>query len=165
MRKLFSVFQFLILFCSLASAGESHVHGTANLDIAFEGLNGTINLESPSESIIGFEHKAKLFKDRKLQREMLERLELNISEMVQFDKELKCIITKDKIEVINQKGGHGEVEASFSVVCEKSPLGGSIAFVIQKYFPKLTKVKVRAVVGSLQKSFEANGNGVRLELK
>jgi hypothetical protein len=42
----------------------AHVHGSAKLDIAVEDRTATIEIESPAESIIGFEHKARTDADQ-----------------------------------------------------------------------------------------------------
>jgi Protein of unknown function (DUF2796) len=52
---------------SFAAAGTTkkrpqhgaHVHGTATLNIAIEERTATVELITPAESIIGFEHQAK----------------------------------------------------------------------------------------------------------
>lgn len=47
------------LFPLAAAAAEpaAHVHGTARLDVAVDGATLTLSLESPLDSLLGFEHR------------------------------------------------------------------------------------------------------------
>lgn len=158
---------------------RAHVHGAAELSIAFEGLNGVFEFSSPSDSIIGFEYEAKTEKDKKATVAALLIFERHISEMIVFEEPLKCKITKDKLEVVYQKpllgapsgthssgpsGTHSEVKGFFQVLCEKSPKGSKIEFNIQKFFPRLRDVDVQVLIGSIQKSIEVKKVGTIVEL-
>lgn len=145
-------------------AHGKHAHGHAELSIAFDKEMGSVELQSPGESIIGFEHTAKSDKDKKLQAEALLSLEKNISEMIQFESGLGCVFNKDKIEV-RADGPHSDILAVFKVTCAKTPTGSTLTFNIQKYFKKLSDVDVQVLIGPLQKSVEANKVGQKLDLK
>lgn len=144
----------------------AHKHGAAKMAIAFEGAIGQINFEVPSEGIYGFEYVPKKDSDKKKQASGLEKLEKEIAQMVQFDSSLKCVISKDKIEVDQEAGGkHSDVDAQFKVVCEKSPMNSTIVFNVQKSFTNIKDVDVQVIVDDLQKSIEAQKNDTRIELK
>src|SRR3989344_253410 len=165
--RLFSLMAVVLGFVFQASAqhhGKSHVHGAGKMSIAFEGLAGKVTMESPSESIFGFEHVAKKESDKKKQTAALEKLEKSISEMVVFDPKLECIFKKESIQV-NTEGKHSDVDASFAVACKVDPVGSTITFNIQKVFGKLTDVDVQILFGDIQKSVEATKNGIAVELK
>lgn len=144
----------------------AHQHGAAKMAIAFEGANGQINIEVASQGIYGFEYVPKKEADKKKQAEGLQKLETKMSEMVQFEDSLKCVISKTKLEVDQHEGGkHSDIDGEFKVVCQKSPIGSKITFNVQKVFPALKDVDVQVIVDDLQKSFEAKQNGAVLELK
>ena len=158
-----------MLFCVFAKAEHrehgAHKHGAAEMAIAFEGATGQIDFGVPSESIYGFEYVPKKDADKKKQKDGLEKLEKNISSMVQFDAKLNCVVSKEKLEVEQHKGeNHANVDAEFKVVCQKSPVGTTITFNIQQVFPKIKSVAVKFIADDLQKSAEANKNGATLEL-
>ncbi|MBC7420219.1 MAG: DUF2796 domain-containing protein [Bdellovibrio sp.] len=167
----------ILIFSSLAFAEQkpghhehrehaAHKHGAAEMSIAFEGIKGEIDFAAPGDSIYGFEYVAKKESDKKKQTEALGFLQKNISEMVRFEASLKCVITKDKIEINQSKGEkHSAVDAEFSVICEKSPVGSAITFNVQTTFPKLKSVNVKVIADDVQKSFDASQNGAKLELK
>lgn len=170
-----NIFIILFLFCSMAAAKSqpghahrekgTHKHGIGEILIAFDGLNGNINFKAPGESIYGFEHKAKKVSDQKKQDDALLFLQKNISEMIRFEQSLKCVVTKDKFEMTQPKGEkHSDLDAAFSVVCEKSLMDSTLIFNLQTTFPKLKHVSVKVIVDDLQKSGLANKNGAKLEL-
>ena len=64
---------------------SAHKHGAGTLAIAFDGAKGQLQLQVPGESIFGFEYEAASEKDKKIQKDMIEKLQSKISEMVVFD--------------------------------------------------------------------------------
>lgn len=58
-----------------ALAAEAHVHGQANLSIAIDGGTLTLLLESPTDSLVGFEHAPRTPKERAAVAAMKQSLE------------------------------------------------------------------------------------------
>lgn len=161
------LFLTMMVFVGTAYGGKNHgahVHGVGQLSLAFDGMKGKIQLEAPAEALFGFEHDAKSKKDLQRKDAALKKLEEKISEMIVFEESLKCLIKKDIFEV-NQTKSHADVEAEFSITCEKSVQGSSIEFHFQKVFPNLKNVKVDVLVNDLQKSIEVKKNGESIGLK
>lgn len=157
----------ILLVSAIVSAAPkqtAHIHGHGTMDIAFDGNTGKIHLEIPGESIFGFEHQAKSKKDVQKKEAALKKLEDKISEMVVFEAALNCKIAKDIFEV-NQEVQHADVDAEFSVTCDKPVLGSSISFNFPKVFSKFSKIKVNIVVDSVQKTTQVTKNGESVELK
>lgn len=154
-----------LLFASLLHAAEAHVHGSAELAIAFEGTQGKVDFKSPSDSIFGFEHVAKTAEDKKSIEDALKKIERNIDQMISFDQVLKCQFSKEKVEVAFEGKNHSSTVAVFNVKCEKAPLGSKISFNIQKFFPRLKNVDAQIIVDNVQKSLKIKANGASLELK
>lgn len=145
---------------------KAHQHGAAKMAIAFDDVQGKITLELASEGLYGFEYVPKKEGDKKKQKDGLAKLEKNISHMISFSENLKCIFSKEKIEVNQQEGGkHSDIDAVFNIKCEKDPIDSELTFNIQKYFPKLKDVDVQILIGDVQKSVEANTSGYKVELK
>lgn len=59
---------------ALAHEPGAHVHGTASLQVAIDGANLTLNLESPLDNLLGFEHAPRTEKQKAAVRGMVERL-------------------------------------------------------------------------------------------
>jgi Protein of unknown function (DUF2796) len=116
---------------SFAAAGTTkkgpqhgaHVHGTATLNIAIEERTATVELITPAESIIGFEHQAKSAADQKRQAMALDLLRNKISSMVVLEPALGCRFLPTRADVVQQDEAHAEVHSTFTVGCH-NPAGG-----------------------------------------
>ncbi len=142
---------------------QAHVHGAATLNIAFDQVSGKIEFKSAADSVLGFEHAVKSDKDKKILSEAILKFETGISQMIQFDSVLGCVITKEKIEMI-QDGSHADFRAHFNVTCLKAITGTNIIF----DFTGLNKIKdldVTVLADALQKTIEVKTKPVTLELK
>jgi hypothetical protein len=64
----------LATVASLAHGAGAHVHGRATLHVAVDGPTLTLNLNSPLDSLIGFEHAPRNDRQRAAVRRMVERL-------------------------------------------------------------------------------------------
>jgi|GEM_PF-842065 len=144
---------------------HAHEHGAGALGIAFEGLKGHVEFKISSGSIFGFEYAAKSENDKKQRNEALARLEIKISEMLQFEAALNCKIIKDKIEVVAESSGHSDVVAAYTVTCDKSPMGSLLIFNFQQQFPKIKDLDVQVIVDNFQKSIEVKSSKTKLVLK
>ncbi len=152
---------------ALAQAHEhgAHVHGSAKMNIAFDGLQGKVELHGPGDSLIGFEYKAKSAADKKKQADALNILETKMGEMVVFDSASACFWQKDKIEVAFEEGGHSDVNASWLVHCQKSLMNTKVIFNVQKFFPRVKDLDVQLLVDTAQISVEANKVGMEVLVK
>lgn len=156
----------LVSFLSMAHAEQqkAHVHGEANISIAFDGKKGRMEFHAPSEALFGFEHEARSAKDRAKKEQAMTKLEEKMPEMVALAPELKCEIKKEISEVIQSKD-HGDVEAEFNITCEQPVVGTTIHLQFTKVFPGVKKAKVDVIVGDIQKSVVVKKGGESLELK
>lgn len=141
---------------------EAHVHGAASLAIAFDGLKGRIEFKSASEAVMGFEYQPKSTKDKKIFEETVGKFDL-MDKLVQFDSSLDCVFKKEKIEMIPD-GEHSDFVANFDVTCGKSVLGSSVIIDFTR-FSRLKDLDITVLAGSLQKSVEAKGKPVTIQLR
>ena len=143
---------------------KAHVHGSAEVSIAFDKNKGKIVFNSPTEAVYGFEYAPKTKKDKQRKESALKKLEESIGKMIVFPESAACEIKKDVIEV-NESGNHADVAAEFNVSCKESPAGNSVTFNFNQQFKGLKKVKVEVLVDDIQKSLEVKSSGEKLELK
>lgn len=144
---------------------KSHVHGSAKVSLAFEGTKGKLEFESPAESTVGFEHKARTEADQKKVAATLDLIKNKITEMVLFDPELKCVWKPLEVKINIENDSHSETHAEFDINCEKSPVASKIDFHFTKIFPKLKKVDVQVLVDDKQKSLQVKTGLSSLQLK
>lgn len=142
----------------------AHVHGNAQLSIAFEGGQGEIHFDGAGEGVIGFEHAAKNEKDKKSQAEALKTLESQIAKFLVFDTNLKCEFASAKAKVVPE-GNHSDVEADFKVKCAKSPVGSRLKVDFTKSFPRLKKLDVQILADQVQKSANLASFPAEIEIK
>jgi hypothetical protein len=128
----------------------AHVHGSAKLNIAVEDRTATVEFESPAESIIGFEHKAKTDADQQKQAKAVDLLKGRMGSMVIFEPALGCRWSPTTLEVVQQDQEHSEVRGAFAVTCD-SPLAGSkVRFAFAKTFPAIRTVHVQVIAATQQ---------------
>lgn len=81
----------LMAMQSLAAHGAgAHVHGGANLQVAIDGNRMTLDLSSPLENLVGFEHAPRNDKQKAAVRRMAERLH-NPGSMFVIPPEARCV--------------------------------------------------------------------------
>lgn len=70
----FSLLLSLFLVTLPSYSAEAHVHGAATLQIAVDGSSLSLNLSSPLDSLLGFEHLPRTDKQKTAVREMESKL-------------------------------------------------------------------------------------------
>lgn len=139
---------------------KSHEHGSAKLEIAVEGNVIDIDLESPAESILGFEHAPKSDAEKMAYATAENKWKKNLmSDLFVLDKSLECMETensfKQEMEDHGKKSGtHSEIEAEVKITCKKDPKGQFLTVNLRKHFPKMKKLKID-IVGSTTSSVQA----------
>jgi Protein of unknown function (DUF2796) len=149
----------LVMVMPAANAGSTakkrqqhgtHVHGTAKLNIAVEERTATVEFESPADSIIGFEHKAKTAAEQQQQARALDLLKNKIGSMVIFEAALGCRLSPTSLDVVQQDQEHSEVHGIFAVSCDRHLAGSKVRFGFTKTFPALLTVDVQVVAPTQQ---------------
>lgn len=130
---------------------KAHVHGSAQINIALEGLKGEVEFEAPAAGVVGFEHEAKTAAQKKAVNDALATLRSRGAELVIFPAASGCKLTPKEVELHRESAQHAEVHAHYDLVCSK-PLAGSIQFGATKLFPGTVEVKVQFVSDKVQKS-------------
>jgi hypothetical protein len=169
MSRLASTASLALFVASLLGAQQrghkAHEHGHAKLNIAFETTTGApvgaIELESPADSILGFEHVAKTPADKARQEKALALLKARFGEMVVLP--AGCKMTPAKVEV-HVEGQHAEVHAEFTAKCAGPIAGKTISFGFAKVFPKIEEVEVQMIAGTQQAKLEVEKDKGTLQI-
>ncbi len=145
----------LTLSAALAFAqGKSqkpHVHGSAQLSIALDGLKGEVELEAPADGIVGFESEAKTPAQKKTLEAALNTLRTRAAELVIFPAASGCKLTPKEVDVHREGAQHSEVHAHYDLTCAK-PVTGEIRFGVTRLFPRTREVTVTFISDQAQKS-------------
>jgi len=97
-----------------AHAGKAHEHGVAKVDVAVEGNKLTVALQSPLDSLLGFERAPRTDAERKAAADMLARLRSG-GALFKADAAAQCTLSK------------AEVSAPVLEAAGKAPAAGAAA--------------------------------------
>ena len=144
---------------------HAHEHGGAKLNIAIDGKDAIIELETPADGIVGFEHAAVSAADQRQQATALDTLRNRMADMVIFDRSAACAFTARKVAVEKDpEEGHSDVKAEFGVTCGKPPGGTTLRFGFSKIFPRIIDVEVQLLNGDQQTGAKIHNDGGTIAL-
>lgn len=146
---------------------DGHVHGIAEVNIAVEGKKIVIELRTPTEGLMGFEHEAKTDAEKKKRDAALQTLERRFADLVILDTKLGCksqpglvrIVQSENRDAKDKKHGHDadkksgehrEAKAAFEYECQQNPAGSSVRFGVTKLFPEIHELKVQVLSDAKQ---------------
>ncbi len=153
-----------------APAG-SHVHGQAHLSVAVDGSQVQIQLESPLDGLLGFEHAPRNARQREAVRAMAQRLR-QADGLFVLTPAAGCQLTQVDLrsatlpaELLQAKAAanpvatttkaaadsHGDLEADFSFTCSQpAALKGLTLKPLFAAFPSLRQIDAQLATGNKQ---------------
>jgi hypothetical protein len=154
---------------SKAKSHHAHEHGSAKLNIVVESKKISMEFESPSESIYGFEHEAKSAKDKLKVETAVQKFKQNLQSAFVFDKQLNCQFEIAKIEPWVKEEGHGsgdhsEFHAEIVANCAAAPTGTKMNLGLYKLFPALRQVRIQLLNGDKQLGLEVKNDKGEISL-
>jgi len=176
MRKFFIILialGWLPCLLTLSQAHNAHEHGTAKVDIAVEGAQVSLGLESPLSNLLPFEHRPATPEQRMQVRDLALRLR-RAETLFQLTPAAECRLTKAELESeslepelldpeatlfqdLAEDGGdkspakageheeHGDLDAEFTFMCAKPEKLNSVDVLLFAAWPRIEKVEARAV--------------------
>ncbi len=100
-----------------ASGGlGAHVHGFAELNVAWSGSTAVVDLISPADNIFGFEYEPETDEDKALAAERTDTLAT--PGIIGFNDEAGCQLTDDVETEVEFEGTHAEVNAAWLFDCD-----------------------------------------------
>lgn len=125
----------------------AHVHGTAQLDIAIEGEQLYVAVQSPAGDLLGFEHSPTTDPQKRKLAETVKLLE-NPEPLFALD----CAIDEAKVEsplldhASEEHAGHADINVRYQLYCENiellTELDASGWF---KHFPGTERIQVQLI--------------------
>lgn len=137
---------------------SAHEHGLVNLAFAFEGKTLDIELQGPSESFFGFEHKP-TSKDDVLAFNRAKDLWTKeiLSKLIMFDGKLNCKIDSTSFvqEFEEKLKTHSSIDAEAKITCEGTPFkGNDVKIGLKDKFPKIKKLKLEIIDADKTKAID-----------
>jgi hypothetical protein len=160
-----------------ASAHEAHVHGLARMNLAVDGQEVEIELDSPLANFVSFEHEPETDAQKQEVRRMAATLR-KAEALFILPVEAKCRLEKVSLESgaisddllspekpgqaeskherhdEHSHDGHGDIEAEISFVCLEPGKLNSMTVDLFRAFPDLHEVEVQMLTSGKQGAAE-----------
>ncbi len=148
----------LLAMTPVALAAEAHVHGQAHLEVAVDGGTLTLRLESPADSLVGFEHSPRTDKERQAVAAMKQRLDAP-DKLFQPTPAAQCQVTGVKLESTLFEAGqedavHGDLDAEFVFHCAQPARLQNIEVKLFAPFPGIKQLSAELAGPKGQKTMQ-----------
>ena len=142
---------------------HAHVHGHIQLGVAVDGKQISVDIDTPLESMLGFEHAPRTASEKKLAAEWAQRLSEG-SSLLRFNPEAQCKQTRADLNAAvlglgnkpaspshdKDDGGHADLEGAWSFECGAPEALSSLELSFFKHSPHAQVMEVQWVRGSKQ---------------
>lgn len=154
-----------ILCCMVAPAfgahdhdHHAHVHGVAKLDVAVEGGQIDLHLESPLEALLGFEHAPKTDKEQAAVSRMQQALKQG-GRLFSPTTAAACKLVSVQVEAAVLEAGHGphdehgqpeehgDLDADFRFICAHPDKLTGMEVRLADTFPGVRRIDAQVVSG------------------
>jgi len=141
---------------------DSHEHGVSTLKIAIEGKELNMELESPANDIIGFEHAPENKNQRDAIKNALSQLK-NTKGIFLTSSDAECTIINVSGEFEVDKD-HAGFHVKWKIKCSNPEKIKTLTTTFFKLFPKAEEIEVEVVSTSGQKAIEWENNEDSIKL-
>lgn len=144
-----------------AAAQQAHVHGAARLGVAVQDKTVTLQLESPLDSLIGFEHRP-ITPAQKAAVDALQARMRSARDLFGFDSAANCTLAKAEAEsaifqpAVAGAGAqtHADLDATFEFRCANPERLSQLDIGLFAAYPKLQRLEVE--IATAQGQFKRN---------
>lgn len=157
-KAAFAAIALLIPLPVLANDPGAHMHGAARLEIAVDGTVLTLRLESPLDSLLGFEHAPRTEKQKKAVNGMAEKLR-KAGDWFIPTPAARCrlatvklespVLTPDKKSTDNT---HADLDGEFVFHCESPEALRWLDVALFDGFPRFRQIDVQVAAAQGQKA-------------
>jgi len=148
---------------STAAPQHAHVHGIARMGVVVQGGTVSITLESPLDSLIGFEHRPATPAQQAAADALRSRVQAGTG-LFSFDAGADCALVKAEAESAifvpaAQAGAgeeHADLDASFEFRCARPERLGRLDVGLFTAYPRLQRIAVEVVTDQGQFKRELN---------
>lgn len=157
-----------------AHAGKAHAHGVAKLDVAIDGNKLTVVLESPLDSLLGFERAPRTDAERKAAADVLARLRSG-GALFTADTAAQCTLSKAEVSapVLEQAtpaagmapgDGHGDLDARYDYTCAQPQQLRTLELGLFDAFKRMHRIDVQVAGVQGQRKVTLQRPARRVEL-
>ncbi len=140
-----------------AQPQHAHAHGVAKLTVAVENKSVTLQLESPLDSLIGFEHRPRTEAQTTAVAALQARMKA-AQELFRFDAAAGCTLVRSEAEsaifrpatVTAAKEEHADLDATFEFSCAAPDKLTALEVGLFAAYPRLREMSVEVATASGQ---------------
>ena len=146
----------------------AHVHGLAELNVALEGEQLLIQLQSPAYNIVGFEHKAGTQEEQRQLDHAMAQLRATET-LFSLPSAAQCTIKNVKVHspLLEKKTTdrleHADIEAEYNYSCKSPEALTHLNVQLLAIFPLMEKITVQTVTSKGQSRVELSLEETRIQ--
>lgn len=145
-------------WCALPAQAQAphkaHVHGVVKLDVAVEGNQLSVQLESPLDSLVGFEHRPRTEAQRQAAATALRQLNDGAA-LFKPDAAAGCTLTRTQVNgdalqpapaagaAPAQASGHADLDASYDFTCTTPARLAGLEQALFSTFKRISRIEVQ----------------------
>jgi Protein of unknown function (DUF2796) len=159
MKKHFFLAACALLLPTMPYASKAHEHGVVKLDVAVQGQQILITMESPLEGVLGFERAPKSAADNAKVAAATAQLQA-ADKLFQIDPAAHCRLSKTTLmapvvgigvaALTQDKTGHGDLDAEFIFDCQDASQAQRIEVALFDAFANMKRIEVQMATPSGQ---------------
>ncbi len=153
-----------------AFAGKAHEHGVVKLDVAVDGATLTVSLDTPLDSVLGFERAPRTPAERRAADEALARLR-NTAGLFTPSAAAACTptaaeVTAPVLEAAPpaQKDGHADLEATYTWRCAQPAQLRELELKLFAGFTRMQRIEAQVAGATAQKKLTLRRPASKLPL-
>lgn len=136
-----------LLLLQPAAAHEAHVHGVASLDVAIEKGLLSIDLDTPADNLLGFEHAPRGAAEQQQADKIAALLGLP-DKLFRLSPAAKCVAAKPTLNAPilsgkNLADEHSDIETNFTFFCANPAALANLDVLLFDAFPRLNSIKLQ----------------------
>lgn len=148
MPRLFALMMMLSVMPAVAGpAHDAHVHGQASLNVALDGAELTIEMDTPADNLLGFEHLPRGAAEKSQAGNVLTLLS-QPKKLFRLNPEAQCLPDMPAIDaplLLGRpvSGEHNDISATFVFRCAKPAALSRLDVLLFEVFPRLTQARLQ----------------------
>lgn len=128
---------------------EAHVHGEVHCSVAVEGKEIYLELRSPAESFIGFEHRPKTREEVETWEQLKKSWKLNLLDSFEV-LEKECQVKESQIKLhVDEQDGHAQISADAYLKCSDELQQSKLKIDLRENFKSIYKVHIEILPSGL----------------
>ena len=143
---------FALLIAAPALAAPAHQHGVAALDVGVEPSRVTLELDTPLDNLLGFEHAPRSDAERERAAAVVKQLRAGDS-LFRIDSAAGCTLGKVTLVspvlglggAVPDKDGHADLQGRFEFSCKAGNKAGFVEVGLFDAFASLKRIDLQVV--------------------